>query len=340
MEEDKWLSIEIALWSKICEDLKSQDIINLSSTCSTLWEELKKKRAKAIIRLSWKDDYQDICFKTKSPIPEDWLHKKLPLYTRVSSEEKIRVVANTENGYRFEIPTPDEYCITGIECDSLNSLSPNCVFDLCYNGLRVNVVGMNHIAVLQNILGLEKNKIPFPMVKGGIPLPSNDDVRIDITNRDDGNPVGVEITYLLERLKTPNSDPFIIYQYQSMPPTTLDGEKTVEVRFSHYIGYILIHSEPFYDGPVEAVFEFDGGNKRRVLLLPEDKSLRIDNWRVFRLRKMKASSLDKYPLISRDSNFVCIHFLYLEKKTRVDISVISANITIIYDGHLRHPSML
>ncbi len=289
----------------------------------------------------WYNNYLEICSKTKHPDPRDHLHKKLPLYTQISSEKgkgkEIRVSSNTEKGYRFETPTPDEYCITGIECDSLSSLSPNCIFDICYNELVVCTVDMNCIAVLQEILGLEKNMIPFPMIKGGIPLPPKDDVRLNIKGIDDGD--NIEITYLLERLKTPQLDPFIIYQYQNQPSRILDGDKTMEVRFSHYISYILIQSEPFYEGPIEVVFAFDDGNKRRVLL-PEHKSFRFDNWRVFRLRGMKPSSLDQYPLISNKSNLINMRFPYLENRTKLNISIISANNPIIRDGRLTHPSML
>ena len=345
MEEYEWLTIEIALWSKICKGLKSRDIVNLSSTCSTLWEELKKERARAVKRLLWRDDYLEICLKTKHLDPSDYLHKKLPLYTQISSEEKIRVSSNTENGYRFETPTPDEYCITGVECNSLSSLPSNCSFSICYNEMIMCTVGMKLVAVLQEILGLEKNMIPLPMIIGGMPLPSSCDVRIKIG--DDGYiyediDVGfnLEITYLLERMKTPNPDPFIIYQYQSQQSRILDGDKTVEAHFSHYISYILIQSEPFYDGPIEAVFEFDDRRKKRVLLLPEHKSFRFDNWRVFRLRGMKPSSLDQYPLISNKSNLINLHFLGIENRTKINISIISANNPIIRDGRLTHPSML
>ncbi len=153
----------------------------------------------------------------------------------------------------------------------------------------------------------------------------------------------------MKQVTTPNIDPFIIYQYQYIYPRTLDGEKIYETRFSHYISHILIHSEPFYDGPVEAVFSFDNviqnneriSGKRTVFRLPEDESLRFDNWRVFCLREMKASSLDKFPLVTHPNGLEYVYFLHLENKTIVDVAAISANCCIIKDGHLvppAHPS--
>ena len=109
----------------------------------------------------------------------------------------------------------------------------------------------------------------------------------------------------------------------------------LEVSFSRCISKILIRTEPFYDGPVEAVFQYDSGTKRKVLTLREDKNHRIDNWRVFCLRDMKASRLDQYP-----QNLIYVYFLHLGTKTRVEMNAITANSVIIDRGHLKHPSMI
>ncbi len=334
---------------------------------------MKKEQAKAKKKLAWKDDYLDICLKTNhlgtppSSVPTN-NSVKLPLYSEIislpTSSEVIRVPGHyesifhdayidnnmhsrlsfligsyTDHFYKLEMENPGDYYISGIECDSLDSLPLRCRFGLSYNELIVNEVSTEDIKICQKILGLKENQIPFPMLKGKIPFPLHDNISIEIQGHD--QPEELNITYLLkqvERLTTPmslNTNPFIIYQYQGMQRVILDEEKMLEVRFSHYIGYILIRAEPFYDGPMEAVFEYDNKIKRRVLSLPEDKSYRMDNWRVFRLRGMKSSSLNQYPL-----NFVYVYFLHLETKTTVDISVISANNVIIHDGHLTHPSQI
>ncbi len=48
MEEDNLLSIEPFLWSKICTYLRPRDVINLSSTCQTLWGFLDVEHAGAV----------------------------------------------------------------------------------------------------------------------------------------------------------------------------------------------------------------------------------------------------------------------------------------------------
>ncbi len=362
MEKDKWLTIEPLLWPKICENLKSRDIVNLSSTCLFLWSELERERILAVKNLLWKDDYRNICLKT-NPTPVGYLTKKLPFLTDPSNTQSskiIRVPAQFKMSYnpffrKFEWKGDldssfnGKYCILGIEYETLDSLHGDSL-SLNFRTLIVNDVRLDHIPILQKMMGMEKNQIPFPMLKGGIAIPLHDPVWVELwgSNPDfdpdfDPHP-NIKITYLLKEIDLP-VDPFIIYQYQSMQSIILN-EKTMEVRFSHGISHILIHTEPFYDGPVEAVFRFDvyidpnrgyvenAPHKRRVLQLPEYKSYRVDNWRVFPLRGMKASRLDKYP-----SGIWSLYFLHLENEIKVDVSVISVNCAVINHGQLDHPSM-
>lgn len=366
---DNLINTLMTLCIEICESLGPQEIMKLDNTFSPLFSAIREKSSiNKKLMLEWEEDYEYTCKKTQT-LGCDENAKELPMYVENidlrSKDDIIRIPAtykkfsfppkyahpriidgHTEHKYILELENPQCYYISGIEWeaeDSVDLFSYN--FTLLYDELAVCVVDSDSIKVFQRILGIKENQIPFTMVKGGIPCPLNN--TITVTAKSSYESPRLKITYLLKKLPTPIPvDPFIIYQYQSMQPITLDENKTLETRFSHGISHILFHSEPFYDGPVEAIFRFDAykqsreeyvenpPHKRRVLSLPEHKSYRVENWRVFPLREMQASRLNQYP-----QGMIELYFSHLENKTSMTVNVISCNNPIIKNGLFTHPTI-
>jgi hypothetical protein len=354
------LTFSLRTLPNLCKNLDPQDVVRLEDELSPLFPMLKEAGSVARKNLAWEEEYEYICRKTQIGSTSDFSDVKLPFYVEDSTSGDVIKVSSickeahtrygTEHLYKLEIENPQDYYISGIECEcdettgSLDPIDPfSCDFNLRYNELCVNVITSDTVKVMQRVLGVKESEIPFTMVKGGIPCPLDNTVSVEVRNCD--KPSDLKITYLLKKMKTSMIKPFLIHQFQDMQPVILDDTKTLETRFSHSISHILVHSEPFYDGPIEAIFKFDVDRppsgyienppqKRRVLSLPEHKSYRFGNWRVFPLREFQSSRLNQYP-----KGLIELYFSHLENKTRIMVSAISTNICVIKNGTLTHPSL-